>query len=146
MNRDCLTFQSLVGTIYTTYFNNQQFCVLPTKCICRFFNILSVNSDYFLKQHQPVYLCNGEELCFLCGTDWILKYYLDELRLQRANNSVRFRTFWNLLSVLLHWTCKSEMSECISHIGRSCQMHFKWLITCRFILFYIGALRQQKSY
>jgi hypothetical protein len=23
-------------------------------------------------------------LCFICGTDWILKYYLDELRLQRV--------------------------------------------------------------
>jgi hypothetical protein len=44
--------------------------------------ILSVNSDYFLKQGQPVDLCNGEELCFLCGTDWIIKYYVDELRLQ----------------------------------------------------------------
>jgi hypothetical protein len=31
--------------------------------------ILSVNSDYFLKQHQLVDLCNGEALCFLCGTD-----------------------------------------------------------------------------
>jgi hypothetical protein len=30
-------------------------------------------------------LCNGEELCFLCGTDWILKYYLYVLRLQRVN-------------------------------------------------------------
>jgi hypothetical protein len=27
------------------------------------------NRDYFLKQRQPVDLCNGEELCFLCGTD-----------------------------------------------------------------------------
>jgi hypothetical protein len=45
--------------------------------------ILTVNSDYFLKQYYVVDLCNGEELYFLCGTDWILKYYLDELRLQR---------------------------------------------------------------
>jgi hypothetical protein len=42
--------------------------------------ILAVNKGYFLKQYQPVDLCNGEVLCFLCGTDWILKYYLDELR------------------------------------------------------------------
>jgi hypothetical protein len=46
--------------------------------------ILTVNSDYFLKQRQPVDLCNGEVLCFLCGTDRILIYYLDELRLQRV--------------------------------------------------------------
>jgi hypothetical protein len=27
----------------------------------------------------------GEVLCFLCGTDWIPKYYLDDLRLQRVS-------------------------------------------------------------
>jgi hypothetical protein len=47
--------------------------------------ILNVNRDYFIKQRQPVDLSNGEELCFLRGTDWILKCYLDELRLQRVN-------------------------------------------------------------
>jgi hypothetical protein len=31
--------------------------------------ILTVNSDYFLKQRQPTDLCNGEVWCFLCGTD-----------------------------------------------------------------------------
>jgi hypothetical protein len=39
----------------------------------------------FPEQHQQVDLCNGEVLCSLCGTDWILKYYLDALRLQRVN-------------------------------------------------------------
>jgi hypothetical protein len=24
-------------------------------------------------------LCNGEVLCFLCGTDWMFKYYSDEI-------------------------------------------------------------------
>jgi hypothetical protein len=47
--------------------------------------ILILNSYYFLKQHQPVDLCNGEVLCSLWGTDWILKYCLDELRFQRVN-------------------------------------------------------------
>jgi hypothetical protein len=46
-------------------------------CFYVFRVILSVNSDYFLKQRQPVDLCNGEVLCFLCGTDWILKCYLE---------------------------------------------------------------------
>jgi hypothetical protein len=46
--------------------------------------ILTVNSDYFLKLHQPVDFCNGEVLCFLRGTDLIIKYYLDELRLQKV--------------------------------------------------------------
>jgi hypothetical protein len=31
--------------------------------------IVSVNSDYVLKQHQQVDLCNGEELCFFRGAD-----------------------------------------------------------------------------
>jgi hypothetical protein len=53
--------------------NNSSFCIYV------FHMILRINSDYFLKQRQPVDLCNGEVLCFLCGTDWILKYYLDEL-------------------------------------------------------------------
>jgi hypothetical protein len=33
---------------------------------------LRINSDYFHKQRQPVYLCKGELLCFLCGRNWIL--------------------------------------------------------------------------
>jgi hypothetical protein len=31
-------------------------------CIYRFRMILTVNSDHFLKQHQPLDLCDGEEL------------------------------------------------------------------------------------
>jgi hypothetical protein len=46
--------------------------------------ILSVISYYFLKQRYPVDLCNGEVSCSLWGTDWILKYCLDALRLQRV--------------------------------------------------------------
>jgi hypothetical protein len=42
------------------------------------------NSDGFLKQRQPVDLCNGEVRYLLCGTDWILKYYWDELWFQRV--------------------------------------------------------------
>jgi hypothetical protein len=38
-----------------------------------------VNSDYVLKQQQPADLCNGKVLCFLCGTDSMFNYYLDEL-------------------------------------------------------------------
>jgi hypothetical protein len=44
--------------------------------------ILIVNRDYFLEQHQQIDLGNDEVLCFLWGTDWILKYHLDELRLE----------------------------------------------------------------
>jgi uncharacterized protein with PQ loop repeat len=38
-------------------------------CIYVFRMILTVNSGYFLKHRYPVDLCNGEVLCFLCGTD-----------------------------------------------------------------------------
>jgi hypothetical protein len=38
-------------------------------CVHVFRMILAVNSYYILKQRQPVDLCNGEELRFLCGTD-----------------------------------------------------------------------------
>jgi hypothetical protein len=34
-------------------------------CIYGFRMVLTVNSDYFLKQHYQVDLCNGEVLCFL---------------------------------------------------------------------------------
>jgi hypothetical protein len=50
--------------------------------------ILTVNMYYFLKQHQQVEISNGEVWCFICGTDWILEYYLDELRLQRVEKTM----------------------------------------------------------
>jgi hypothetical protein len=51
--------------------------------------ILTLNSDYFLKQPLTSWsLCNGEVPCFLRGTDWILKYYLYELRPQRVKGQV----------------------------------------------------------
>jgi hypothetical protein len=46
--------------------------------------ILGLNSSLFFKQCQLLDLCNGEVGCSLWCTDWILKYYLDELRLQRV--------------------------------------------------------------
>jgi hypothetical protein len=49
--------------------------------------IVYVNSDFFpLTALSTVFdLGNGEELCFLWGTDWILKHYLGDLRLQKVN-------------------------------------------------------------
>jgi hypothetical protein len=48
-----------------------------------FLALLGANSDYFLEQSQQIDLCNGEVWCTLWGTDWIHKYYLDVLRLQK---------------------------------------------------------------
>jgi hypothetical protein len=47
----------------------QQLTILhfPMPYIYVFRTILTVNSDYFLKQRYPVDLCNGEVRCFLCG-------------------------------------------------------------------------------
>jgi hypothetical protein len=47
-------------------------------------------------QHQPVDFCNGEELCFLSGTDWILKYHLIsfKLKFQRITNKNSRNDFW----------------------------------------------------
>jgi hypothetical protein len=64
-----LNLQSTVVTICTAFFNIRELFVLPTECIYEFHVILSVNSDYFLKQQKQVDLCNGEVLCFLRSTD-----------------------------------------------------------------------------
>jgi hypothetical protein len=37
----------------STYFNNQQLCILPTECIYGFIMIPRRNSDYLLKQQKP---------------------------------------------------------------------------------------------
>jgi hypothetical protein len=53
----------------------------------------SHNSDYYFpKQHYTLDLCICEGLCSLWGTDWILKYYLDELPLQSVNISHNTKT------------------------------------------------------
>jgi hypothetical protein len=49
---------------------NSAFCP-HTHSTCRLQIIVTVYSDVY-------------ELCFLCGKNWILKYYLGELRLQRV--------------------------------------------------------------
>jgi hypothetical protein len=43
--------------------------------------ILRISSCYF-PTHD---FCNGKVLCFLWDTLWVLKYYLDELQLERVN-------------------------------------------------------------
>jgi hypothetical protein len=48
--------------------------------------IPTVNSDYFLKQHYRIDLCNGEVLRSIWGTDEILKCYLDKIRFQRVKH------------------------------------------------------------
>jgi hypothetical protein len=87
-------------TICPSCFNSQS-----SFCIYGFRMILTVNCDYLLEQREPVDLCDGEVLCFLCGTDWILKYYLDELRLQRV--------IWHRLVLLLLYVTRLEYADSI---------------------------------
>jgi hypothetical protein len=47
-----------------------------------------VKYDYFLEHHSSVGLINGEALGFLWGKNWISKYYLDELQLQRLKRYI----------------------------------------------------------
>jgi hypothetical protein len=67
-----LTIYSLVITTCPTGFNNQYLLILYLLVSYD----LSVKNYYFLKQHELDDLYNVEVLCFLCSTDWILKYYL----------------------------------------------------------------------
>jgi hypothetical protein len=36
-------------------------------------------------------------MCSLCGTDWVLKYYLDDLQLQRVEEMMALASGINLL-------------------------------------------------
>jgi hypothetical protein len=65
------------------------FIYRPTQYICVFRMVLTVNSDCFPKHHYPVWLCSGEVMCFLWGTNLILIYYLDE-----DPHSVSVRSVW----------------------------------------------------
>jgi hypothetical protein len=47
--------------------NNQQLRTMDSAY--RFIITLPVLSSYFLNEHSPVDPCNGEVLCFLCGTE-----------------------------------------------------------------------------
>jgi hypothetical protein len=42
--------------------------------------VLTVNDDEFPNQHLLVDLCNGDEMCFLRGSNWIFICYLEENR------------------------------------------------------------------
>lgn len=48
--------------------------------------ILGINNNHFLEHHKPVY--SLMVMCFLRGSVWILKNYLDEFRLQRTLTEV----------------------------------------------------------
>jgi hypothetical protein len=47
----CLTLESPVVTVCTTFFNTPKLYILPTQCSCVFRTVLTINSDWFPKQH-----------------------------------------------------------------------------------------------
>jgi hypothetical protein len=70
-------------TTILPYFQAHWYLYLPPSltirkssfCIYLFRMFLKINTDYFLKQRQPVNESNGDERCFLCGKDRIFKYF-----------------------------------------------------------------------
>jgi uncharacterized Zn-finger protein len=61
-------------------------------------------------------LCNGEMLCSLCGTNWILKYYSDELIVTKLPRVTSIE--------ILHE--KTGMETIKSHVRKlACKLHFK---------------------
>lgn len=49
-----------VVTVCTIYYNIQNICILPTECVHMFKMILTINSNYFLKQGYVCGLCNWD--------------------------------------------------------------------------------------
>jgi len=50
-------------------FSMKIFCISPTRSVYVFHIILTINTSYIPKQHQPVNLSNGEVLCSLLVRD-----------------------------------------------------------------------------
>jgi hypothetical protein len=64
-----LTLQSQAVTICTTSLNILRFRILPTECNGVFSTVVTVNSNYFPKQHSQIYICSGDVMCFPRGTN-----------------------------------------------------------------------------
>jgi hypothetical protein len=97
---EILTLWNTVVIICITYLNIQKLHSLPTQCIYMFRMILTINSDYFLKQDYPSGLCSGEVMCFLWGTDWTVTYYLEGLHVWTMKMNIPFN-LWRRLSVTM---------------------------------------------
>jgi hypothetical protein len=63
----CATFQNTAFFIVTT---------VTTSTVT--FSYCSYDSQN--KQHQPAWACNVDVIYFLCGWNWIFKYYLEEFQ------------------------------------------------------------------
>jgi hypothetical protein len=72
--------------ICTSRFNNHKLYVL-----CLLILYESQCKEELFPWTALKYLCIGDRLCFLWGSEWILKYYLHEFKLKRVNFSISFK-------------------------------------------------------
>ena len=63
-----LTIHSRVVTICTTRFNFQQFCLLPTQCICVFCVDFKTKSNFFVNRLKVLIFNKLAWFCWLRGT------------------------------------------------------------------------------
>jgi hypothetical protein len=84
--------------------------------------ILTVNGDYFLKQRQPVDLCNGEELCFFP----LLFVLLSKIEWNRRKTAASLITFKSRFTKEVRKE-KLQAARCKSIVDRrgSLNTHFR---------------------
>lgn len=92
------------GRYMSHCFENQR----ASFCICGFCIILNINSDYFLKQHEPVGLCFDEDLYFLRGMDCFLNIILT------------ISGFKRLIAWVVNWSCY----VCLQNPEMKCDFFF----------------------
>ena len=77
-------FWCTVVTICTTWFNIPRLRIFPTQFICMSFGILKQRMDFFLKIQRLALVLEME--CLLWGTNWVLIYYVEEIRVPKTIN------------------------------------------------------------
>jgi hypothetical protein len=85
--------------------------------------ILTFNSGYFLEEFKEIDVCNGDALCFLWGTDQILKYYLDNLRFKGLNSIYYWVMFW--VNTVIWFSILFHIKQFL--LARSFRVNFCWL-------------------
>jgi hypothetical protein len=96
--------------------------------------ILRISVNHFLKQHQPIDLCNGEALCFLCGRNRVIKYDLNEFRAsKRWNRTQLTRIAYQITFTVGPYFESSVLTQTIFEMSRTTnhviQGHHLWTVT-----------------
>lgn len=74
-------------SIRAKFFNIQQLCILPTRCVHAFCVILRINSEYFPKYNKWSFVMVMCDAFFEVGTESLNVIYMNFI-FQRANKSV----------------------------------------------------------